>query len=576
MELIVGIDLGTTNSEISILEKGEPKVIPIGNELLLPSCVGINPEGKLVVGQVAKNQAVSEPESTILSIKRQMGTAHKVSLGGKQFSPEEISSFILIELKKYAEEYLQQKVRKAVITVPAYFDDTQRKATKDAGELAGLEVVRIINEPTAAAIAYTANSEINQKILVYDLGGGTFDVSLVVVENGVVEVKASHGDTKLGGDDFDQLLVEEVVKKFKETHGVDLSNDFRTQRRLKVSLEKAKRVLSDHPLARVQEEYLYQDHHIDLEITRERYEELISPLLQKTLECVQKCLEDASLLPKDIDKIILVGGSTRTPYIHELLQREMKITPHYEINPDLIVSMGAAIQGGIIAGIPTNAILVDITPYTFGTKAVVSYEDMIFEPDSFVPIIKRNTPLPVSKSEMFLTLHDEQSSVKVEIFQGESEYTSKNIFVGEFLIEGLSKVPAGNKILLHLQLDLNGILTVTATEKETKLSKVVKMEIGGVAKTQLNLEEARENIASLLVEEEEIILEKEIEGDEILNTAKNLRKRAEKLLESVSAEDAQEIQNLLQKSHQAVREKNLKELLEINTSLEDLVFYLED
>lgn len=586
METIVGIDLGTTNSEVSILENGKPKVITIDNDPIMPSCVGIDKTGKLIVGRTAKNQIISDPESTVLSIKRKMGEQVRIRLSDKEFSPEEISSFILMELKKHAERYLGKKVEKAVITVPAYFDDRQRKATKDAGLLAGLDVVRIINEPTAAALAYDAGHAENHTLLVYDLGGGTFDVSLVVVENGVVEVKASHGDTKLGGDDFDQLLINHVIQDFKSRHGVDLNEDLRARRRLLVFTEKAKRELSDFPFSRIREEFIYKDLHLDMEISRGDYEEMIRPLLQKTLDCIHMCLKDASVLPKDIDKIILVGGSTRTPLVHDIIKNETGVEPHYEISPDLIVSMGAAIQGGVIAGHKTHSILVDITPYTFGTSAIGEYDGQIRH-EVFFPIIKRNTPLPVSKGEVFETVTDNQAAVEVNIYQGEEPLAGDNIFIGNFLVKGLSKVPAGNKIVLNLELDINGILKVTAIEKCTGMSMVVSMDTKNIT-PHLNLVEAQKNVSSLLADESacdeteisdtdfKVIKDEDTEKNQLLVRAKDLRKRAEKLVDSIGPEDAQEIRDLLDKSRKAVNAQDMTGLADINESLEDMIFYLED
>ncbi len=590
METIVGIDLGTTNSEIAALKDGKPVVLDVENELIMPSCVGIDKTGALVVGRKARNQIISDPESTVSSIKRKMGEDAKVRLGDKEFAPEEISSFILLELKKHAEKYLGEKIKKAVITVPAYFDDRQRNATKDAGILAGLEVVRIINEPTAAAVAYDAGHTENQKILVYDLGGGTFDVSLVVVEDGVVEVKASHGDTRLGGDDFDRLLTDHVVGGFKAKHDVDLNKDLKAASRLKVAMEKAKRELSDNPFAKIREEFIYQDINLDMEISRSEYEDMVRPLLEKTLNCIHLCLKDAELLPKEIDKIILVGGSTRTPLVHEIIKNDVGIEPHYEINPDLIVAMGAAIQGGTIAGQQTDSILVDITPYTFGTSAVGEHNGE-YHPDIFIPIIKRNTPLPVSKGDAFGTLMDNQEAVNVNIYQGEEPLAIDNIFIGNFLVQGLSKVPAGNKIVLSLELDINGILKVTAVEHRTGLSKVVSMDTKNT-KPHLDLEEAKKNIASLIGTEEDsgecedgsgnedvglkVIDTEDAEKREILKKAKELRKHAERLLDSVKPEDAEEIRDLLEKSLEAANENDMVCLSDINESLEDMIFYLDD
>ncbi|MCI0534822.1 MAG: Hsp70 family protein, partial [Verrucomicrobiales bacterium] len=416
--LIVGIDLGTTNSVLAVPLDGQIKVIDIHGQPTMPSCVGLDGTGRLIVGQAAKNQLIAAPDATILSIKRKMGEDTRVTLGDKQFSPEEISSFILRELKSEAERQLGQPITKAVITVPAFFNERQRKATQVAGDLAGLEVVRIINEPTAAALAYGAGRTNDETMLVYDLGGGTFDVSVVVVEQGVVEVKASHGDTRLGGDDFDQLLVEHAVREFKQRHGIDVTGDSKILRRLKVVLERAKCRLSDEPFVSVREEYLDGQRHLEMEIQRIAYEEMIQALLEKTLTCIHQSMQDAKLGPKDIDKVMLVGGSTRTPLVHRLLQQRLQLEPRWEINPDLIVAMGAAIQGGIIAGEKHHSILVDITPHTFSTSSIGERNG--FERIISVPIIPRNTPLPASKSEIFCTIYDEQDAVKVDACQGEN------------------------------------------------------------------------------------------------------------------------------------------------------------
>ena len=581
MEIIVGIDLGTTNSEIAILrDESKPEVIPVEGEMIMPSCVGIDPEGRLIVGRTAKNQMVSHPENTVLSIKRRMGENATVTLGGKSFSPEEISSFILARMKSEAEKYLGHPIAKAVITVPAYFDDAQRNATKDAGVLAGLDVVRIINEPTAAALAYEAGHEENQRILVYDLGGGTFDVSLVVVENGTVEVKASHGDTHLGGDDFDRLLIDYVTKRFKEQHGVDLKSDLRATNRLWVAVEKAKCTLSDRPFAGIREEFIVGNHHLDMEISRDDYEETIRPMLRKTMDTVHACLTDSLFLPKAIDKIILVGGATRTPLVSQMLQEDMGIEPHHEISPDLIVSMGAAIQGAAISGVKTKSILVDITPYTFGTRAVGEHEGMMTD-DMFVPVIKRNSSLPVSKEELFYTYHDNQEKILVEIFQGDDPLASDNIFIGDFWIKGLSKARAGNPILLNLELDINGILKVTAKEKTTGLSKTVTMDTtkkGNVS----NLEERRRNIAAFLEEDEDAggeadAFSSDIEDKQnLIVRAKGLRKRAEGLLSTVNEEDAAELSSILEQSRHAIAAQDWETVARLNESLSDMLFYLED
>lgn len=588
MEIIVGIDLGTTNSEISCLRtEGRPEVIPVEGETIMPSCAGIDHEGRLIVGRTAKNQMAANPEQTILSIKRRMGEKITLPLGDKAFSPEEISSFILGKLKSAAETYLGQKVEKAVITVPAYFDDAQRQATREAGILAGLDVVRIINEPTAAALAYEAGHEEKQRILIYDLGGGTFDASLVEMENGIVEVRSSHGDTRLGGDDFDRLLIDHVVLSFQEKYGIDLKSDLKAVNRLWAAVEKAKCTLSDRPFATIREEFIFGDHHLDVEISREEYEEMIRPLLRKTMTAVHACLKDAMFLPKAIDKIILVGGSTRTPLVARMLAEDMGIEPHHEINPDLIVAMGAAIQGAAMGGAKTKAILVDITPYTFGTRAIGEYAGRLTS-DMYVSVIKRNSPLPVGKEELFCTNYDNQHDILVEIFQGDAPLASENIFIGNFWIKGLSKAKAGNLILLNLELDVNGILKVTAKEKATGLARTVTMDTANKG-TGTNLEEKRSNVESFLREDDDMEADWDDEGDgeegrgnvtldkqDLINRAKSLRKRAEGMIPGVNEEDAAELTDLLEKNRRAIAGHDWGTVDRLNESLSDMLFYLED
>jgi molecular chaperone DnaK len=582
-ELIVGIDLGTTNSELAVIQGEKVHVVPIHGNPIMPSCVGLDAAGKLIVGQTARNQLVAAPDRTILSIKRKMGEDVKVALGERQYSPEEISSFILRELKQEGERELGQPIRKAVITVPAFFNERQRRATQVAGELAGLEVVRIINEPTAAALAYGAGAQEGETMLVFDLGGGTFDVSVVVVEQGVVEVKASHGDVHLGGDDFDDLLVEHAMAAFKRQHNVDLPRDTRTLRRLKVVMEKAKCTLSDEPFVAIREEYLDGQHHLELEVLRADYERLILPLLERTLDCCHRSLSDAKLGPKDIAKVMLVGGATRTPLVHHLLRQRMRLDPRFEINPDLIVAMGAGVQGSVIAGGKRHSILVDITPHTWNTTAISRSRGM--EELVCVPIIPRNTPLPASKSEMVFTMWDEQKATKVDVYQGEGDLPEQNTLIGDFMVEGLSAVPAGNPIVIHFDLDLNGMLKVTASEKISGLAKSVTLDTRGGH--VVNVEEARRNIASLVGEPEQTLefaaapdagaASGDGESRELLNTAKDLRKRGEALLlKTLGSDDADEIRDLIHQSAAAIKEGDWATLAAKNDALSDLVFYLED
>jgi molecular chaperone DnaK len=579
MGAIIGIDLGTTNSEVAVIEDGRPVIIPVDGEPIMPSCVGIDPGGALLVGRAARNQMAAAPEATILSIKRKMGQSERVTMGDRSFSPEEVASLILARLKEAAEDHLGAQVDQAVITVPAYFDDAQRKATQNAGRLAGLDVRRIINEPTAAALAYDADQTSDRRVLVYDLGGGTFDASLVVVQDGVVEVKASHGDTHLGGDDFDHLLMEHVDGIFFERHGRHPMADVKAKNRLWAAVEKAKRELSDVPYARIREEFLMGDRHLDLEIERTAYEEMIRPLLRKTMDAVHRCFKDALMLPGALDKVILVGGASRTPLVAELVRKEIQIEPRHEIHPDLIVAMGAAIQAAVVEGRKTHSILVDITPYTFGTGAVDVHNGQVHE-NVFVPMIHRGTALPTRKGKRFSTLHDGQEAVDVRIYQGEAPLADDNIFIGNFLVEGLSDVPAGNEVVLTLALDLNGVLEVTAAEKRTGLSKTVTMKTGDGA-AAFDLERAREHLSDWIDSGAASAtpgpaLEGSEEKEQVITLAKDLRKRSTALLEEIDATDADELRALLAESQKAIAKGRLQKLAELNESLSDMLFYLED
>jgi molecular chaperone DnaK len=577
MSVIVGIDLGTTNSEVAVITDGRPQVITVDGERIMPSCVGIDADGRVVVGRVAKNQMVAAPEATVLSIKRKMGQDAQVSLNGRSFSPEEISAMILAKLKAAAEAHVGGPVSEAVITVPAYFDDAQRKATQNAGVLAGLTVRRIINEPTAAALAYDADQTRDQIVLVYDLGGGTFDASLVVVQNGVVEVKASHGDTHLGGDDFDHLLMAHADQFFFDQHGVRPLEDLKARNRLWVAVEKAKRALSDAPYAQIREEYIIGDLHLDLEISRSAYEEMIHPLLRKTMDCVHRCFKDADILPGAVDKVILVGGASRTPLVADMLRQFIETEPRHEIDPDLIVAMGASIQAGVIDGQKTHSVLVDITPYTFGVAAV-SVVDGHFQENVFAPLIRRGTALPAKKADRFATVYDGQPAVDVRVYQGEAVMADDNIFIGNFMVEGLKDAPAGNQIVLTLALNLNGMLEVTALEKSTGLSKTVTMQTGD-GREVFDLDQARERLDAVLggaPGAPQPAGESGADKHQSIAAAKDLRKRANALLDAIDANDAEEVQALLAESQKAVAEGDVVKLAQLNESLSDMLFYLED
>ena len=422
-EKIIGIDLGTTNSELAITENGQITVLEIEHSQLLPSVVGFDDNGELLVGQSARNQYTLYPERTVKSIKRLMGSDESVVLGDKSFLPQEISALILKKLKQQAELYLGESVTKAVITVPAYFSDIQRQVTREAGEMAGLDVVRMINEPTAAALAYQISSEEEKKLLVYDLGGGTFDVSVVSIQQGVTEVLASHGNNQLGGDDFDEKIAMWLQEHLTEK-GVDLTQDDVVKARLQRVAEETKCRLSDEPYVKIEEEYIAQIDgepvHLNLELSRDDYNAMIQPFIDETMDAVHIALEGAELMLSDIDEILLVGGSTRTPLVQDSLQTLLGKRPHGEVNPDLCVATGAAIQAANIAGDSVASILIDITPYTFGTSALGEL-DGEYTPDFYVPIIHKNTALPCKKTEVFYTNVDGQESVEVNIFEGEDK-----------------------------------------------------------------------------------------------------------------------------------------------------------
>jgi molecular chaperone DnaK len=595
---VVGIDLGTTNSAIAVVLDDGLTMIPVLGQPTMPSAVGLDPAGRLIVGQPAKNQSISSPENTVLSVKRLMGTDETVELGGKTYRPEEISSLILGELKRAAESHLGHPVGRAVITVPAFFNERQRQATQDAGRLAGFDVLRIINEPTAAALAYgagTTGDHANETLLVYDLGGGTFDVSLVTVENGVVEVRASHGDTRLGGDDFDEALAKLAEDRFEEKdRGASGGITPLARRRLKAVMERAKISLSDQPFAAVHEEFLTATAHLTTEVPRSEYEALIEPWIEKSLACLQRALADAAVTPAQVDKIMLVGGATRTPLVQEILENRLGKTPRHEINPDLIVTMGAAIQGAALAGRPAPAILIDITAHSYGIGA------MAHGPGMFMPvvvcshIIRRGTPLPVKKAQVFTTGRDSQTEVEIEVFQGESHIPEENLKIGEFWVKGLAKAPAGNEVVVEFGIDLNGLLNVTATEKQTGLAKSVTIDTAG--HHRINLDVARTNLAALF-EEDDALAElgggddEDIEispdtapapaGQEapsgLLASAKSLRRRAESLLErGVSDSDTAEIRRLLDTSSAAITGRDWPALQEADDKLSDVLFYLED
>jgi molecular chaperone DnaK len=595
-DIIIGIDLGTTNSEVAVIRDGRAVVLEEDGDPILPSVVGLDAQGHLLVGKAARNQYVLAPERTVRSIKRKMGQEVTVVLGDQKYSPQEISAIILKTLKHRAEKALGASVSKVVITVPAFFNDGQRQATRQAGELAGLEVVRIINEPTAAVLTYDPHPPEMERLLVYDLGGGTFDVSVAQVENGVVEIQASHGDTQLGGDDFDQLLLDHVCDKFEQEHGVDLRESLGAKARVLRASEDAKKQLSSDAVTTIEQEFITEKNgkslNLVMEITRYDYEELIRPLLLKTLACLDEALTDAKVQANQIDKVVLVGGATRTPLVHALLEERLGRPVHCEIEPDLAVAMGAAVQGGLIAGIDVGPVLVDITPHTLGISALGELHGFLSE-HSFSPIIERNTPLPVTQTEIYSTVVDDQPSAQIRVFQGENQDTRYNTLVGEFDIEGLAEVPSGNQILVRLDLDLNGILKVTATERATGLAKHVVIDSATERFRQSQRTDAVDRLEAVFgtleyphkphgaisgsdhdLEPDDDIMTPSLRH--AVETAQALVAKAKGLESDANAEDAEELRAMLADLQAAVERGSEDEIRVALREVEELVFYLED
>jgi molecular chaperone DnaK len=565
MSKIIGIDLGTTNSCVAVLEGGEPKVIPNpeGNRTT-PSVIAFK-NGERQVGEVAKRQAITNP-NTIISIKRHMGTDHKVEAEGKEYSPQELSAVILQYLKSYAEDYLGEPVTKAVITVPAYFNDAERQATKDAGKIAGLEVERIINEPTAAALAYGLDKmDEDQTILVYDLGGGTFDVSILELGDGVFEVKATAGDNRLGGDDFDQVIIDYLVEQFKKENGIDLSKDKMALQRLKDAAEKAKKDLSGVTSTQISLPFITAGEagplHLEVNLTRAKFEELSAGLVERTMGPTRQALKDAGLSPSELDKVILVGGSTRIPAVQEAIKKETGKEPHRGVNPDEVVAMGAAIQGGVISGDVKDVVLLDVTPLSLGIETMGGV---------FTKLIDRNTTIPTSKSQVFSTAADSQTAVDIHVLQGERPMASANKTLGRFQLTDIPPAPRGiPQIEVTFDIDKNGIVNVRAKDLGTNKEQQITIKSStGLSDDEIErmVREAEENAEADKKLKEEVELRNE--ADQLVFTAEKTLKDLEGKVDEADVKSATDAKDELKA---AIEKNDIEEIRTKKDALQEIV-----
>ena len=599
-DTIIGIDLGTTNSEVAIIAGGKPSIVEESGEAILPSCVGLDDAGAVIVGRQARNQAAAAPERTVLSIKRLMGSGTQVRMGRDAYTPQEISAFVLKALKERAARALGRDVRKAVITVPAYFTDAQRQATREAGEIAGLTVVRIINEPTAAALSYESGGAGSRTLLVYDLGGGTFDVSVVRIEQGVVEVLATAGDNQLGGDDFDALVLERLNAHVEKELGVGNAREDRLlQARLRRAAERAKIELSDQPYVRVEEDHVAtvdgEAMHLACELARGDFERDLEPFLDRSLQAVTTALQDAGIRPSQLDRVLLVGGSTRIPRIAAILTERLGQEPHGEVDPDLCVALGAGVQAGIEMGQDTQAVLVDITPYTFGTRAEGKLYGRPYA-HQFIPLIRRNSKLPATRTEVFFTLFEDQEEVEIKVFQGEDPDALKNVEIGTFMFGGLNEREDAHEqgLLVTYSLDLDGLLQVHARERATgrEIRGVVENAVGRSDAETLGA--AKERVSALWGEAGDGAEAGATDGGagaagagaepspapaavppDVAGEVEATLARAEQALEAAPAEDREEMIDLMEDLRDALKEGAAERAGELRRELDEILFYLE-
>ena len=555
MGRVVGIDLGTTNSAIAVMDGSDAMVITNAEgERITPSVVGFSKSEERLVGRVAKRQAVTNPERTIISIKRRMGTDYKVTIDGKSYTPQEISAMVLQKLKTDAEAYLGEKITQAVITVPAYFTDAQRQATKDAGAIAGLEVLRIVNEPTAAALAYGMDKEEGQTIMVFDLGGGTFDVSILEIGGGVIEVKATSGNNRLGGDDFDDKIISWLAAEFKRDNNVDLKNDKMALHRLKEAAEKAKHELSSSTTTEINIPYITATAegplHLERTLTRAKFDDMTADLVEKTMGPTRQAMKDAGLKPSDIDRVILVGGSTRIPAVQDAVKNYIGKEPFKGVNPDEVVAVGAAIQGAVLAGDITDVVLLDVTPLSLGIETLGGV---------FTRIIDRNTTIPVAKSQVFTTAADNQPSVDIHVLQGERKMAEHNVTLGRFQLTGLPPAPRGiPQVEVKFDIDANGIVNVTAKDMATNKEQRITI----TASTGLNDEDIERMVkdAERFAEEDE----KRLHEIEVRNSADSMIYQSEKVLkeneEQIDEDDRNSIQGAVTDLQEAVKGEDLEEI----------------